>query len=197
MTLATGIQKFPLSQRIARFILRTIGWRTHVVPPPGKRYVLIGAPHTSNWDFFIMLLLMGAERVPIRWMGKDSLFRWPLGPVMRSLGAIPVNRRERTNLVSQIAALYDQYDELVIGISPEGTRSKTSRWRTGFYYIALQAQVPIVMAYVDYQEKIIGLGKSLVPSGDIQADFEIIREFYTGFMGKYPVKQGQIDLVER
>ena len=196
MALAYGIQRTPVAQRLARFILRLIGWRTHVLNPRLNRYVLIGAPHTSNWDFGIMLLLMGAEQLPICFMGKDSLFRWPLGPVMRSLGGIPVNRRERTNLVDQIAAKFEEFEELIIGIAPEGTRSKTAHWKTGFYYIALKAQVPIAMAYLDYGNKIIGVGPSFIPSGDINADFEIIREFYTGIVGKNPKRQGEIILAE-
>ena len=197
MTLAYGIQKSPLAQRLAHFILRLIGWRTHVLNPRLKRYVLIGAPHTSNWDFMIMLLLMGAEQLPLRFMGKDSLFRGPLGPLMRALGGIPVNRGERTKLVDQVASKFDEYEDLIIGIAPEGTRSKTSHWRTGFYYIALKAQVPIAMAYLDYGNKIIGVGPSFIPSGDIHADFEIIREFYTGIVGKNPKWQGEIVLAER
>jgi 1-acyl-sn-glycerol-3-phosphate acyltransferase len=197
MSLAAGIPKSTLAQVIARWILRLTGWHTEVIPPRTSRYVMIGAPHTSNWDFLVMLLLMAVESIPIRWMGKDSLFRGPLGVFMRSLGAIPVNRRENTNLVDQIAAKFDEHDELIIGISPEGTRKKTTRWRTGFYYIALKAEVPIVMAYVDYQHKVCGLGPSLKPTGDIHADFEIIREFYSGFVGKHPDKQGAIELSER
>ena len=196
MTLAYGIQKSPLSQRLAHIILRLIGWRTHVLNPRLTRYVLIGAPHTSNWDFGLMLLLMAAEQLPIRFMGKDSLFRGPLGPVMRSLGGIPVNRRERTNLVDQIVAKFDEYDDLIIGLAPEGTRSKTSHWKTGFYYIALRAKVPIAMAYLDYGNKIIGVGSSFMPSGDLKADFEIIREFYTGVIGKNPHRQGKIVLAD-
>jgi 1-acyl-sn-glycerol-3-phosphate acyltransferase len=197
MSLAIGIQKSPLAQRIARAILRMIGWSTHIIPPRTFRYVLIGAPHTSNWDFLMMLLLMAAERIPIRWLGKDTLLRGPIGPLMRSLGILPVNRRERTNLVDQVAAKFDEIEDLIIGISPEGTRSKTHRWRTGFYYIAIKAQVPIVMGYIDYENKICGLGPSFKPTGDIQADFEIIRNFYTGIKGKYPKKQGEIKWSEK
>jgi len=196
MTLAYGIQKTPLSRRLAYFILRIIGWRTHVIHPHTSRYVLIGAPHTSNWDFGLMLLLMAAEQLPIRFMGKDSLFRGPLGPLMHSLGGIPVNRRERTRLVDQIAAKFEEYDDLIIGIAPEGTRSKTSHWRTGFYYIALKARVPIAMAYLDYGNKIIGVGSNFMPCGDLKADFEIIRKFYTGIVGKNPNKQGEIVLAD-
>lgn len=194
MALAYGLQRSPISQRLAQIILRLIGWRTHAIRPHTSRYVIIGAPHTSNWDFGLMLLLMAAEQLPIRFMAKDSLFRGPLGPVMRSLGGISVNRRERTNLVDQIAAKFGEHDDLIIGLAPEGTRSKTSHWKTGFYYIALKAKVPIAMAYLDYGNKIIGVGPSFMPSGDLKADFEIIREFYTGVMGKNPRKQGEIIL---
>jgi 1-acyl-sn-glycerol-3-phosphate acyltransferase len=194
MSLALGIQKSTLAHTIARYIFRLAGWRTEIISPHRSRYVLIGAPHTSNWDFIIMLLLMAVESIPIRWLGKDSLFGWPMGVFMRSIGAIPVNRRESKNLVDQIAARFDEHDELIIGLSPEGTRNITSRWRTGFYYIALKADVPIVMAYIDYKNKVCGLGPSLKPTGDIQADFKIIREFYSGIVGKYPHKQGEIEL---
>jgi len=194
MSLFLGMQRSLLARAIARSIFRLMGWRTQVIPPPTSRYVLIGVPHTSNWDFIVALLLMAAESIPIRILGKDSLFRGPMGVFMRSLGAIPVNRREKTNLVDQVAAKFDEYDELVIGISPEGTRKKTSRWRTGFYYIALKADVPIVMAYLDYGNKVCGLGPSFKPSGDIQADFLIIRDFYSEIVGKYPHKQGKIEL---
>ena len=197
MALAYGIQKSPLSQRLAHIILRLLGWRTHVLSPRLTRYVLIGAPHTSNWDFGLMLLLMAAEQLPIRFMGKDSLFRGPLGPLMRSLGGIPVNRRERTKLVDQISSKFEEYNDLIIGIAPEGTRSKTPHWKTGFYYIALKAKVPIAMAYLDYGNKIIGVGPNFTPSGDLQADFEIIREFYTGIVGKNPRRQGEIILADR
>lgn len=197
MALAYGMQKSPISQQLAHFILRLIGWQTHVIRPHSSKYVLIGAPHTSNWDFGIMLLLMAADQIPIRFMGKDSLFRGPLGPLMRSLGGIPVNRRERTNLVDQIVAKFEEYDDLIIGIAPEGTRSKTNHWKTGFYYIALKAKVPIAMAYLDYGNKIIGVGPNFMPSGDLNADFEIIRDFYSGVVGKNPKKQGKIILAER
>ena len=196
MSLILSIQKSKLVHAIARSIMRVMGWRTHVIPPPTSSYVLIGVPHTSNWDFIVVLLLMTVERIPIRILGKDSLFRGPMGVFMRSIGAMPVNRRESTNMVDQVAAKFDEYDELIIGISPEGTRSKTSRWRTGFYYIALKAEVPIVMAYLDYKNKVCGLGPNIKPTGDIQADFMIIRDFYSGIAGKYPHKQGEIKLSE-
>jgi 1-acyl-sn-glycerol-3-phosphate acyltransferase len=196
MSFALGLQRSSFAQTIARFVLRLVGWRTQLIPPRTSRYVIIGAPHTSNWDFMLMVLLMAAERLPIRFMGKDTLFRGPLGPLMRSLGGIPVNRRERTNLVDQMAAKFDEYNDLIIGIAPEGTRNKSSSWKTGFYYIALKAKVPVVMGYLDYGNKVIGVGPGFMPSGDIKADFEIIRGFYTGIVGKNPRKQGEIVLAE-
>ncbi len=174
MSLALGIQRSSLAQSIARFILRLTGWRTEVISPCPSRCVMIGAPHTSNWDFIVVMMLMVVESIPIRMLGKDSLFWWPLGVFMRSFGVIPVNRSGNYNLVDQIAARFDEHDELIIGISPEGTRSKSSRWRTGFYYIALKANVPIVLAYLDYKNKVCGIGPSLKPTGDINADFKII-----------------------
>jgi len=197
MSLALGKQKSSLVNSIARMILRLSGWRTHVIPPHTSRYVLIGAPHTSNWDFVLALALMTVERIPIRIMGKDSLFRWPFGVFMRAIRAIPVNRRERTSMVDQIATKFSETNELVIGISPEGTRRKTSHWKTGFYYIALKAKVPIVMAYLDYKNKIVGLGPSIKPTGDIKADFVEIKDFYSGIIGKFPNKQSKIELSEQ
>ena len=196
MSLATILQTSRLAHQTARCILGLVGWRTHVIPPPTSRYVLIGAPHTSNWDFVVALLLMAAERIPIRLMGKDSLFRGPTGVMMRSLGAIPVYRDQKANLVDQVAEIFTQHENLVIGLAPEGTRAKSTRWLTGFYYIALKANVPIVMAYLDYGNKVCGLGPSFYPTGDIQADFEIIRNFYSGIVGKYPQKQGRIEISE-
>ena len=135
--------------------------------------------------------------IQVRWCAKDDWFRFPWGILARALGGIPVNRQKRTNLVDQIAAKFEEYDDLIIGIAPEGTRGKTTHWKTGFYYIALKAKVPIAMAYLDYGNKIIGVGPNFMPSGDLKADFEIIREFYTGVVGKNPKKQGEIVLEEK
>jgi 1-acyl-sn-glycerol-3-phosphate acyltransferase len=194
MALEIILQKSVLMQKTARRILHLIGWRTDVMLPGVSRYVLIGAPHTSNWDFAIMMMLMTSEGIPVNWMGKDSLFKGPMGFLMRFLGAISVNRKEQTHLVDQIASMFDNKDELIVVLSPEGTRSKTSRWRTGFYYIALKANVPIVMAYADYKNKVCGIGPGIKPTGDIHADFEIIKDFYKGIEGKYPLKQSAITL---
>ena len=194
MTLELGSQRSILARAIARFVLRLIGWRTHVDPPHPSKYVLIGAPHTSSWDFFVALLFFAAEGIPARIIGKDTLFRGPMGIIMRFIKAIPVNRRERTNFVDQVAARFDEADELVIAIAPEGTRNMAARWRTGFYYIALKADVPVMMAYLDYESKVIGIRASMKPTGDIQVDFKVIRDYYTGIKGKYPHKESAIEI---
>lgn len=195
MSFSMVIQQIKLVQKISRLILHLVGWRINVILPQYSSYVLIGAPHTSNWDFVIMMLLTTAEGIPIHWMGKDSLFWGPLGFVMRLLGAIPVNRDKSTNLVDQIVSRFKKNKELIIVLAPEGTRSKTSRWRSGFYYIALKANVPIVMSYADYKNKVCGIGPVINPTGDIKADFRIIRNFYTGITGRYPEKQSAIELL--
>lgn len=113
---------------------------------------------------------------------------------MRWLGGIPVNRRSRNNFVEQIVETFRQQEELVIAIAPEGSRGSTVYWKTGFYYIALGAQVPIALGFIDYPNRVVGIGPAFIPSGDIQADFSVIKDFYTGKKGKYPHRQGEVQL---
>ena len=148
--------------------------------------MLIGAPHTSNLDFFLMLFLIGISGLKLNWLGKDSLFRKPIGGIMRKLGGIPVNRRASTRFVDQMVAAFNENDELALVIAPEGTRSKTHYWKTGFYYIAVGAGVPIVFAYVDATRKTTGIGPVFMPTGDLQADFAQIKAFYDDKVGIHP-----------
>ncbi len=194
MSLIERLQGQPWIRALARSLLERSGWRLEMQDPGTPKYVVIGYPHTSNWDFLVTLLFMIAEGVPIRLLGKSSLFRGPVGVLMRSLNAIPVDRSKRNNLVDQVVELFEQHESLIIGISPEGTRKRSPRWRTGFYYIALKANVPVVLAFLDYGKKVCGFGPSFLPSGDIEADFEFIREFYAGVTGKHPHQQGEIRL---
>ncbi len=194
MSLIVRLQSHASVRSFARALLKLAGWRIEMQDPGTSRYVVIGYPHTSNWDFMVTLLFMLAEGVPIRLIGKASLFRGPVGVIMRALNAIPVDRSKRNNLVDQVAELFAQHEALIIGISPEGTRRKSPRWRTGFYYMALKAQVPIVLAFLDYGNKVCGFGPSFMPTGDIEADFAFIREFYSGITGKNPDQQGDIVL---
>lgn len=186
--------RLPFSQALCQWIMKLIGWQIEGEQPALRRYVLIGAPHTSNWDFIVAMLLKYSLRMRFNFIGKDSLFRGPLGPIMRRLGGIPVKRESRSNFVAQIVAAFEDHEDLIIVIAPEGTRSKSPYWKTGFYYIALGAGVPVVMAYLDYPRKVIGFGPTIVPTGDIQADFTYIRKFYADKSGKFPNKQSAIEL---
>ncbi len=167
-------------------LLRALGWRIEGSLPAGAvKSVLIAAPHTSNWDLPYTLMVAFELRLNIYWMGKASIFRWPFGPVMRWLGGIPVNRETSNNLVAASAAAIVAADgPLQLVVPPEGTRGKTRHWKTGFYYIALQAKVPIVLAYMDYERKLSGLGPVFTPTGDIEADMAEIKRFYAPFKGR-------------
>lgn len=182
------------SQPLAAAILRLLSWKLDVNSPSVNKYVVVGAPHTSNWDFLYFLLLVHATGIKLNFVAKDSLFHWPLGGVMRRLGGIPVNRRVKNNFVNQMIVEYKCRQQLAITIAPEGTRGKTEYWRTGFYYIALGAKVPIFLGFIDYRNKVIGIGPSLSPSGDIQSDFTFIRKFYATKTGRHPGLQGNVNI---
>ncbi len=166
--------------------LKMTGWKVEgSLPPEAAKSVFIAAPHTSNWDLPYTLMVCFVLRVNVVWMGKSSIFKWPFGAVMRWLGGISVNREQSTNLVTasaQALAAADSSVQLIV--PPEGTRGKTRHWKTGFYYIALQANVPIVMAYMDYSQKKSGLGPLFYPSGDIEKDMIAIKAFYAPIKGK-------------
>ena len=166
--------------------LRLSGWTlAGQLPADQPKCVLIGAPHTSNWDLPYTLMVAFALRLNVYWMGKQQLFRKPFGPMMRWLGGIAVDRTQSTNLVSASARAIREADgALCLVVPPEGTRSKTRQWKTGFYWIAHEAGVPIVMAYMDYPRKLSGLGPVFRPSGNIEADMIEIKAYYAQFKGK-------------
>lgn len=166
--------------------LKLTGWKIDgSLPPDGTRSVLIAAPHTSNWDLPYTLMVAFSLNLNIRWMGKQSIFRFPFGGIMRWLGGIAVDRSKSNNLVSASAdSLRNAPQPFQLVVPPEGTRSKTRYWKTGFYYIALEAKVPIVMAYMDYSRKLSGLGPIFHPTGDIEKDMADIKAFYAPFKGK-------------
>lgn len=170
----------------SKAFLRLNGWTVEgALPAQAQRSVLIAAPHTSNWDLPYTLMLGFALDLRLHWMGKASLFRGPFGPVMRWLGGIAVNRETRNNLVAESARVLRQAQgPLQLVVPPEGTRGKTRHWKTGFYYIALEAQVPIILAYVDYARKAGGLGPTFTPTGDIDRDMAEIKRFYAGVKGR-------------
>lgn len=182
------------TQALCQALLRLQRWQIVGQFPDLPKYVVVGAPHTTNWDFFYSLLLKGATGVDLHWVGKDSLFRWPLGSLMKWLGGIPVNRRSRNNFVDQMVALFQRSDHLALAIAPEGTRRKAHYWKTGFYRMAEGANIPIVLIAINYDSRALEIGPLLFPSGDIEKDFEIIRKFYAGKRGKYPAKQSEVQL---
>jgi 1-acyl-sn-glycerol-3-phosphate acyltransferase len=166
--------------------LRLTGWRLEgAMPAHTPRCVLIAAPHTSNWDLPYMLLAAFSLRLNVVWMGKASIFRPPFGPLMRWLGGIAVDRSKSNNLVAaSAAALASAGGPLQLVVPPEGTRSRTRHWKTGFYYIAVQARVPIVLGFLDYGRKVAGLGPMFTPTGDIERDMAEIKRYYAPIKGK-------------
>jgi 1-acyl-sn-glycerol-3-phosphate acyltransferase len=187
----------PLLRAGAFLWLKISGWRLQGELPPVHRFVLIAAPHTSNWDLPVMLCAALLFRMKLYWMGKNAIFRPPFAGIVRWLGGIPIDRSTSNNLVAQSAALFGVQESLVLAVPPEGTRQKVRHWKTGFYYIALGAQVPIVMGFLDYKHKLAGFGPTVVPTGNIEADMQAIRAFYAGITGKYPDASGTADVAPR
>jgi 1-acyl-sn-glycerol-3-phosphate acyltransferase len=179
---------------VSRFILSILGWQLEARLPDEKKYVITGAFHTSNWDFPIGILAMWALGLKANWVGKHTLFRGPLGPLFKLIGGIPVDRTVHTGFIQRIAEIYQTRDEMALTIAAEGTRSRTEHWKTGFYFIAVKAGVPIALGYLDWGNKRCGIGATLYPSGDIRQDFEIIRDFYKDKTGLRPENQGPVKL---
>lgn len=165
-------------QRLAQRIFSALGWRIEGALPNEPKFVIVGAPHTSNWDGVLLLLAATSVGVRLNWVGKHTLFRPPVGWLMRKLGGIPVDRRKRQNLVDQVAQAFAKRKNMVLVIAPESTRKQTDYWRSGFYHIALKAGVPILLAGPDYLTRRIMLGDLIWPSGDIEADMQKIAAWY-------------------
>lgn len=177
---------------IAGLILRLVGWRSVVSPAPGPKAVIVFYPHTSNWDFPLGVLFRARHRLNIHWAGKDSLFRGPLRSLFISMGGIPINRRIPAGAVGQLAAEFARNEEFSICIAPEGTRSKTNHWKSGFYHLAIEANVPVGLAFVDYKRRLIGIEHWISLSGNEAADLEIIRACYADKTALFPEKAGDI-----
>ena len=161
-------------------------WRTVGTLPDIPKFVIIAAPHTSNWDFPIMMFMAFKLKGKLYWMGKDTLFKKPFGTLFKWLGGIPINRRHSNNVVEQMVAKFNRMDRLFLMVSPAGTRSRVTKWKSGFYHIAMGAKVPVVLGFIDYQRKIGGIGPVMTLSGDKDLDMKGIRTFYSGIKGKYP-----------
>jgi 1-acyl-sn-glycerol-3-phosphate acyltransferase len=172
----------------SRFILRISGWRIEGFDPNRlDKLVVIVIPHTSNWDFPLGLLVRKAlDAEHLKFVGKDSLFKPPFGALFRWLGGYPVDRSKRTNFVDSIVDLFGQTDRLGVVLSPEGTRKKVDKLKTGFYYIALGASIPIIMVRFDWAHKLVSWSEPFQPTGDFEADLRVIEEHYRGVQGKVP-----------
>ena len=173
----------PILRAISIVILKILRWHTRGGELPHQKFVLIGAPHTSNWDFPLMLMVVLKLRLRVFWMGKHTLFPFPFAGFMKWLGGIPINRSASHNVVRETVRQFKENKDLVVLVPPEGTRSKVARWKTGFYHIANMAEVPILMGYVNAEKKEAGFADFFYPTGDVEGDLEKIREFYQPIKG--------------
>lgn len=176
---------------LAKFIyFKLLGWKVtgnvNLSQDTVKKAVLIAAPHTSWHDFFIGLLLRKVIDVKCHFIGKKELFVGPLGWYLKKIGGSPLDRTSGQNKVEAIAQMFENKEEFRLALSPEGTRKKVEKWRTGFYYIALKAKVPIIMFTLDFKNKQNHISKPFYPTGDIEKDLKFMHDFYHGVMGKIP-----------
>jgi 1-acyl-sn-glycerol-3-phosphate acyltransferase len=177
-----------MREDLARALLDRAGWSVEGSAPEQKKFVLIAAPHTSNWDLVYALAAGAVLGISIHWMGKDSLFKGVHGAALRALGGIPVERSQHHDLVSTMAQELARRERFVLLVPPEGTRAAAPYWKSGFYHIARKAGVPIVLGFLDYGRKRAGLGPLLWPTGNIKADMDVVRAFYADKQGRYPEK---------
>jgi len=173
--------------KLSKWILKLWGWKIEgEYPHHLPKFVIIVMPHTSNWDFPVGVFVRSALKADIKYVGKASLFRPPLGWLFRRLGGYPIDRSKSHNYVEAVVDIFNREEQFVVTITPEGKRRKAERLRTGFYYIALGANVPIVPVKFDWGKKIVGLGEPFYPTGDYDRDIEKILEFYKDAEGYNP-----------
>lgn len=175
----------PFFHWFGKISLFLLGWETQGKMPDLKKAILIAAPHSTNWDFVYFLLIIFKFQVPVHWMGKASMFIWPFKGLLKRLGGIPVNRSQKGNLVESMVETIQAADHMIITIAPSGTRQRVSQWKTGFYHIASQANIPLVCGFVDYTKKQGGFGPVFFPTGNMEEDMNAIKEFYKDKAGKY------------
>lgn len=173
-------------QSVSKFILRVLGWKMVGQLPNEKKFIIIIGPHTSNWDFILGMVVRGAMAANVRFLAKHQLFNAPYGWFFRWLGGSPVYRHKDNNLVDQVVAMYENHDEFILGIAPEGTRSEIKRWKSGFYHIACKANVPIEMVGFDFKSKEVRFREPFMPTGDIDVDFPVILDYFRSIDGCHP-----------
>lgn len=175
-----------MKKLISEFIFWLIGWKTAGKVPPLKKFVVIAAPHTSAGDTVVGLLAKYIFEIDFAFFGKQELFRFPFGFIFRAFGGIPVDRASKHNVVEKAVEMFNKHEKFILALSPEGTRDYVAEWRTGFYYIALEAKVPVVLCYLDYGNKVVGIGPTFYPTGNADADIEEIKKFYRPIKGRHP-----------
>ena len=169
-----------------KIMMRLAGWRVEGTLPDLPKFVLIGAPHTSNWDFVLFLGVIFSLRANVRFMGKAELFHFPIGWFFRYCGGVPVDRKKSTGLVEQMVKASNESEKFILTIAPEGTRYHVQEWKRGFYHIAKSAGIPIIMAVVDGRHKTVRIGQVFHPTDNIEADIKSIQEVFTGIAGIHP-----------
>jgi 1-acyl-sn-glycerol-3-phosphate acyltransferase len=176
-------------KRFAKGLLKLLGWKLEGTPPEGyQKLLIVEAPHTSNWDYLIGMLLITSVGIKVNVIIKKELFFWPLGPLLKWLGGIPLDRSGNLSKVDALAQLFSQKETLNLAITPEGTRSLSVKWKKGYYFIAVKAGVPIFLTAIDYKRKAGILGPVFYPSGNYEEDFKKIQNFYKGITAKFPEK---------
>lgn len=176
-----------LGKALSKLIFKVYGWDLEGGMPLGiKKCIMVAAPHTSNWDFIFARAAFYLMNVPVRFTIKSEFMKFPFGWLLKRMGALPVDRSKNNSLVQGMVKLLDEAEELVILVTPEGTRKYQPRWRKGFYYAALDAKVPIVLGFLDYKNKIAGIGPAVYPTGNVHEDIEKIMAFYRTKQGKFP-----------
>jgi len=173
-----------LATAMCRWLLGVFGWRMVGDLPDIAKVVVIAAPHSTNWDVIWGLLFKISLRLDVNFIGKREAFVWPLGPILRAFGGIPVDRSAAHGLVGEMRRQFEARERFWLALAPEGTRKKVQKWKTGFWHIAREAGVPILPAYFHYPEKTVGLGPLFHPTDDVAADMARIREFYRPWIGK-------------
>jgi len=192
------IYNTPIAKSILRgvsiFFLKILGWKTAGQLPEMPKYVIVVAPHTSNWDLFYGAIIALVLKLDTCFMAKHQLFIGPFGPIMRWLGGMPIDRSASDRTVDQVIRKFNENEKFVLAITPEGTRQKVKYWKTGFYHIAEGARVPILLGFLNYASKTGGVGPLFMPTGDIDSDIQAIRNFYLSVTGKYAEKTSPLTI---
>jgi 1-acyl-sn-glycerol-3-phosphate acyltransferase len=179
-------------RKVCLGLLRLCGWKTALVWPPEPHGLIVVYPHTSNWDFIVGVLFRIGHGLPAHWMGKDTMFRWPFGGLLRRIGGVPINRRERSGLITALLAEFGSRDWMWLAVAPEGTRAYTDHVKSGFYQIARAADLPIGLGYIDYGRRQVGIDTYVRMTGDVEQDLAVLRAFYADKQARDPGLAGEL-----